>query len=91
MKNANPFPGGKSTPVTGNKPAVKPPLPTDDSTMADLREKRDRAMARKLNTQNRITREELVPRDGVKLTLGRISAAWRGTVLEHSSTTPGAA
>jgi hypothetical protein len=39
-----------------------------------------------LTVQNQITRGGLILRDDVKRLLGRISAAWRGSVLEHSYT-----
>jgi hypothetical protein len=52
--------------------------------MAALRELRDAAIARRLTVQNKITREYLTPRETVKQTLGKISAAWRGSIQEHS-------
>jgi hypothetical protein len=54
--------------------------------MAALCEQRDRAMTRRLNVQNRITRGELIPRDTVKLTLGRISGSWSSVIPEASRT-----
>jgi hypothetical protein len=68
---------------------MKPPEhPSDNGTvMAALRERRDRAQARKMTVQNQIVRGELVDRDVAKGTLGRISGAWRGTVFEHAYTT----
>jgi hypothetical protein len=88
-KKVIPFPGShKAAPPPGSGPAAKTP-PEDGAVMAVFRERRDRAMARKLTVQNRVIKGELIPRDTVKGTMGRISAAWRSVIPEHSySTSP---
>jgi hypothetical protein len=55
--------------------------------MAALRERRDRAIARKLSIQNRAMRGELIFRDGLKRVLGTVVGAWRSVVQEHSYST----
>jgi hypothetical protein len=72
MAKTIPFPGGP-------KQAVPPEAEAPADILPQLR-----ALARRLTVQNRITKGELILRDDVKRLLGRISAAWRGSVLEHS-------
>jgi hypothetical protein len=57
---------------------------TDTALPVLLRERRDRAMARRLTVQNQIIKGELALREIVKLHLGKISGAYRAVVLEHS-------
>jgi hypothetical protein len=81
-------PGGKTTPPPGKKHTANLPVPAEDGTlMAALRERRDRAMARRITVQNRVTRGELVPRDTVKMVLGRLGGAWRSILPESSHST----
>jgi hypothetical protein len=61
---------------------VKPP--EGGAVMAELRKRRDRTLARKVAVQNQITRGEMVLKEIVKLQFGRLSTAYRGSVLEHS-------
>jgi hypothetical protein len=81
-----PFPGGKAAPKPRSGPAVKTPeLPPEDSVlMAQLRERRDLAIARRTVVQNQITKGELIPREDVKRVLGRVSVSWRATIPESS-------
>jgi hypothetical protein len=73
----------------GGGPAAKTPAPPVAAAdlPALLRERRDLALSQKMATQNLITRGELLPREDVTRLMGRLSAAWRGTVLEHSYAT----
>jgi hypothetical protein len=57
---------------------------TDTALPVLLRERRDRAMARRLTVQNQIIKGDLALREIVKLHLGKISGAYRAVVLEHS-------
>jgi hypothetical protein len=83
------FPNHKAAPPAGNDPAMKPleHPPESGAVMDALKERRDLAQARKMTVQNQIVRGELVDRDIVRRILGRISGAWRSTILEHSFTT----
>jgi hypothetical protein len=55
--------------------------------MAALRERRDRAIARRLTIQNAITRDILISRETVKAALGKIRAAWQSVIPEASYST----
>jgi hypothetical protein len=79
MAKTIPFPGSRKKAVPFETEALADMLPR-------FRERKDRALARRLTVQNQITKGELISRDDVKRLLGRISAAWRGSVLEHSYT-----
>jgi hypothetical protein len=89
-KKLIPFPANsKPAPSPGGGPAAKTSEhpPEGSAVMAALREKRDRVIAKRLNTQNLITKGDLVSKETVKLQLGRIFGAYRATVLEHSFST----
>jgi hypothetical protein len=55
--------------------------------LSQLRERKDRALARRLTIQNQITKRELIPREAVRMTAGKIVGAWRGVIQEHSLST----
>jgi hypothetical protein len=90
-KKVIPFPGSdKAAPAADGGPAMKPRKHSAENgavVIDVLKERRDFALARKMTVQNLIVLGGLVDRDIVKRILGRISGAWRSTILEHSFTT----
>jgi hypothetical protein len=73
----------KAAPSSGGGPAVKTP-PEGSDIMAILRSRRDRAIARRINTQNSIAKAELVSKEIVKLQFGKLFAIYRSVVLKNS-------
>ena len=67
-------------------PAPETAPPPQDG-MARLRERRDRALARRLTVQNSITLGTLISREITKATLGKIYGAWRAILPESSYST----
>jgi hypothetical protein len=85
MAKTIPFPGNKAAPPPDNSPAAKLPEPPESgAVMAALLEQRDRAIARRLTTQNAITKGALVPREEIKRILGRMAGCWRSTISVSS-------
>jgi hypothetical protein len=89
MAKTIPFPGNKAAPPPGKRPAAKTPEPQPETSaiMAALRERRDRAISRRLTIQNNIVKGELIPRENTQRLLGRIRAAWQSVIPESSYST----